>query len=80
MDLLLELMIVMPFVILFALIIAAFMREENERFHSLEATYRRRHTFHQTPVHSPVRSAHAQSSDQESVELDDVPRSVGHAA
>jgi hypothetical protein len=46
MDPVLQLIIVMPFVLLFALIVAAFMREENERFHNTEAAYRRRHAFH----------------------------------
>ena len=80
MDPVLQLIIVMPFAILFALIIAAFMREENERFHRIEAAYRRRHTFHQTQAHFPRRSVPTQSSDQESVELADAPRPVHHAA
>jgi hypothetical protein len=80
MDLVLQLIIVMPIVILFALIIAAFMREENQRFHSIEAAYRRRHTFLRPQARSPVQSARVQSSEQESVELDDVPRPAHHAA
>ena len=79
MDPVLQLIIVMPSVILFALIVAGFMREENERFHSIEAAYRRRHTLHRTQAHFPVRSVRAQRPHEESVEAHhDSP--VDHAA
>jgi hypothetical protein len=68
MDPLLQLIIVMPFVILFALIVAALTRQENQRFHDTEAAYQRRHVAHRAQVHSPVRSVRAQP-DKESVEV-----------
>jgi hypothetical protein len=80
MDPVLQLIIVMPFVLLFALIVAAFMREENERFHNTEAAYRRRHPAQEMRVHSPVRSVPTQRPREESAELEDVPAPVRHAA
>jgi hypothetical protein len=50
MDPLLQLLIVLPFVILFALIVAALTRQENQRLHFLQAAYRRRRADHQTQI------------------------------
>ena len=79
MDPLLQLIVVMPSVILFALVIAAFMREENERFHIVEAAYRRRHAAHEMRVHFPVRSVRTQRPHEEPVEVYREPP-VRHAA
>jgi hypothetical protein len=78
MDPVLQLIIVMPFVLLFALIVAAFMRQENEQFHIVQAAYRRRHAAQQTQAPSPVRLVR-QQPEEESVEVHhDSP--VDHAA
>ena len=60
-----QLIIAMPFVILFALIVAAFMRQENQRLHRIDAANRRRHPAHQMPVYRPVPLVRAQRPDKE---------------
>ena len=80
MDTLLQLLIVMPFVMLFAIVVVALMRQQNEHFHDLEAAYQRRHAVHRTAVRSPVRSVRIQQPAEEPVEPHDVVRPVRHAA
>jgi len=54
MEPMVQLIVVMPFVVVFGLIVVALWRQENQRFHSLEAAYRRRHAVRRTRAYSPV--------------------------
>jgi hypothetical protein len=74
MDVLAQLLIVIPYVALFAVVVAALARQENERFHSLEAAYRRRHRMR---VRSAVRFARR---DEESLQSHDSALPERHAA
>ncbi len=82
MDPILQLLVVLPFLILFAMIIVPLMRQENQRMHRIEALYERRYVAQRTRVKSAERPSvpvRIQKVDEASVESHDAP-DVRHAA
>ncbi len=69
-----HLIVVLPWIILFAMMIVPLMRQENRRRHRIEALYERRYVAQRTRVNSSERPpvpVRIQKADEASVESHD---------